>query len=84
MTTWEIALMLTDPSEALLVDIRDSVLLFLPHYTDAVVMLQHLIDLFYGFDRATGHKPSKELPEVTKKLSIDPKGPFWIRCDSYN
>ena len=38
--------MLSDPNGALLVDVRDSVLVFLPQFTEAVVLLLHFLDLY--------------------------------------
>ena len=48
-TTWEMATLLTDPNGALLVDVRESVLVFLPEFAKAVVLLQHFLDLYYGY-----------------------------------
>lgn len=79
VTTWEMASRLTDPNEALLVDVRDSVLVFLPQFTEAVVMLQHFLDLYYGYQKPTGHNPATQIPEIEKKEMEcrDPK--IWIR-----
>ena len=76
MNIWEIAMMLTDPNGALLVDIRESVLVFLPHYTDAMVLLQHLLDLYYGYQKPTGQVPATQMTK-NESESGDPK--FWIR-----
>ena len=78
-TTWEMATMLSDPNGALLVDVRDSVLVFLPEFTKAVVLLQHFLDLYYGYQKPTGHNPATEIAAIKKKEmeSRDPK--FWIR-----